>query len=181
MEEVEAELRKLITGDGVSEELKWRVGHASDWLGVAAEAYNQKWDLVRTMLHLQVARRVGVTAEELVGSVTDDDAASALYYACRFGAPRDVKVALLAAGVSLTSDAFRGVTGLHGTADSGDEAFGAMLIALGADPNARARIQEIPGGTPLHFAAWGNRSQMIRLLVRAGADASSSSSARMWL
>ena len=51
----------------------------------------------------------------------------------------------------------------------GDEEFAEMLIALGADVNART-VKE--GDTPLHYAAvWGKPAAM-RVLVRAGADVS---------
>ena len=81
-----------------------------------------------------------------------------------------MKVGLLAAGVSPTASDSFGQAGLHGAACGGDEAFGALLIALGCDPNARTVKAK---HTALHFAALRNRLRMMRLLVWAGADVTS--------
>ena len=76
---------------------------------------------------------------------------------------------MLAVGVSARAADEFGQTGLHGAAAGGDEEFAELLIALGADVNAR-KVKE--GSTSLHFAAGNDKPALIRVLVRAGADVS---------
>lgn len=57
-------------------------------------------------------------------------------------------------------------TPLHGAAQWGQQRVSALLIAAGADVNARADS----GQTPLHLCASAGNLELVRLLVAAGAD-----------
>ena len=63
----------------------------------------------------------------------------------------------------------RGDTLLHWAVTGGDEATVALLLAKGADPNAREKVL---GGTPLHSAARAGDAPMIHMLLNHGADPS---------
>lgn len=57
-------------------------------------------------------------------------------------------------------------TGLHQAAQNGDAAEIARLIAARADPNGR----DGAGRTPLHVATFARRHEVMRALVKGGAD-----------
>ena len=79
---------------------------------------------------------------------------------------------LAARGASLDADVYQG-TALAWAAANGHVGSVGRLLALGADPNGRTAFggpDHGDGATPLHFAAEGNRVDVIRVLLEAGAD-----------
>ncbi|MBM3558879.1 MAG: ankyrin repeat domain-containing protein, partial [Alphaproteobacteria bacterium] len=60
-----------------------------------------------------------------------------------------------------------GMTALHWAADRGDEELATLVIAAGADVAARTRLG---GYTPLHIAAGGGRTAIVRRLLEAKAS-----------
>ena len=60
----------------------------------------------------------------------------------------------------------RGFTPLHRAAVNGDAALASLLLAQGADPNARADL----GQTPLHMAVLAGQTTSIACLLASGAD-----------
>jgi len=147
------------------------------WVALKVAVQEKKdWPLARAVLHVIALKQEEAAAastarsrDAWLGSVTDDLAVNALHWAGVNDAPKDVKVGMLAVGVSARGADSFGQTGLQGAAAGGDEEFAELLIALGADVNARL-VEE--GETPLHFAAWQDKPALIRVLVRAGADVS---------
>jgi uncharacterized protein len=92
-------------------------------------------------------------------------------------------IALVENGADVRVADRRGNTPLHIAAQIGDAEFVRLLLAKGADPNARnakALQRGGPGGgpfrlpageiTPLHVAARANQLEAMKLLVAAGAD-----------
>jgi len=171
---------RVLRGDGVTTAMRRAAekhvdAHAGDvWRALHAAVDEKKdWPLARAVQHVIAARHEAAhtarSRDAWLGSVTDRIAVNALYWASSNDAPKDVKVGVLAIGVSARGVDHHGQTGLHGAAWGGDEEFAELLIALGADVNAK-RVKE--GHTPLHYAAWDDKLALIRVLVRAGADVS---------
>src|SRR5580698_1123559 len=61
----------------------------------------------------------------------------------------------------------KGLTALHLAARGGETRIAKLLIAHGADVNAR----DDGGSTPIEEAAWRGETAMVRLLIEKGADA----------
>jgi len=59
-----------------------------------------------------------------------------------------------------------GSTPLHFAATNPDRSAMNILLAAGADPNAR----DLDGSTPLHMAAYASRAANVKQLLEAGAD-----------
>lgn len=59
-----------------------------------------------------------------------------------------------------------GSTPLHFAATHADRSAMTVLLAAGADPNAR----DAEGSTPLHIAAYASKAQNVQQLLEAGAD-----------
>lgn len=59
-----------------------------------------------------------------------------------------------------------GSTPLHFAATNPDRSAMTVLLAAGADPNAR----DAEGSTPLHMAAYASKAQNVQQLLEAGAD-----------
>jgi ankyrin repeat protein len=104
-----------------------------------------------------------------------DDAQEVLDEALAWAARNDRVAAadlLTARGASLDADVYRG-TALAWAAANGHVGSVQRLLALGADPNGRTSFggpDHGEGATPLHLAAEGNRVDVIRVLLEAGAD-----------
>ena len=78
----------------------------------------------------------------------------------------DVERCILAGANPNTRDNW-GWTPLHATAGLGQVGSVRVLVAAGADPNAR---DSVFGFTPLHAAVEQGQTEVVRLLVAAGAD-----------
>ena len=131
-----------------------------------------------TPLHLAARKAVAPIAEVLIASGAEVDAKdkysrTPLHVAAEMGSVEVMKL-LLAKGAALEArEDVEGLTPLHRAAicrPIDPEPF-RVLLAAGADPNARDGI----GETPLHFAARGlgpevDTSEVVALLLDAGAD-----------
>ena len=80
--------------------------------------------------------------------------------------------ALLAAGASVSATNDMGEPLLHAAAGKGSEPLVRVLLARGADVNARAvhKGHQIDGRTALMYAAAGNNLALVKLLLEHGAD-----------
>ena len=75
----------------------------------------------------------------------------------------------LAAGTDVNAkDESMGMTPLHHATFGGHKEIAELLIAKGADVNAK--FDKISGGTPLHIAADKGHKEIAELLIAAGAD-----------
>ena len=79
---------------------------------------------------------------------------------------------LIDAGAGIHHTDADGTTPLHSAAKKRDSELTRMLIAAGADVNARARALNASGqtGTPLHEAAKAGNEKTIHMLLQAGAN-----------
>ena len=93
------------------------------------------------------------------------DTVGETFDAVRQGDERKLKI-LLAVLPGLVNDATTGETPLHAAVRHGRSEMASLLLARGANPNARTQR----GRTPLHHALDNNNVHMAELLLRHGAD-----------
>jgi ankyrin repeat protein len=123
---------------------------------------------------LALASRAGVTeaVQDLLSrkadiNAQDNDGATPLIFAAREG-NQEVGNLLLASGARVDGADRHGWTPLMYAAVNGHAEFVQLLLDKGADPNAR----EAKGHTPLLLtAAYGDHPDVIRTLLKGGADA----------
>src|SRR5688572_16057208 len=75
--------------------------------------------------------------------------------------------ALIRSGAEVNAAQGDGMTALHWAADLGHEELARILVAAGANVNARTRVGH---HAPLHVAAENGHGEVVRLLAEAGAD-----------
>jgi len=110
--------------------------------------------LVAFFLLLSTATAQTVTTDLLVHQIARDGAGSQLLQLLKSDpAARDMRTQL-------------GSTPLHFAATNPDRSAMTVLLAAGADPNAR----DGEGSTPLHMAAYASKAQNVQQLLEAGAD-----------
>lgn len=110
--------------------------------------------LVAFFLLLSTATAQTVTTDMLVHQIARDGAGSQLSQLLKSDpAARDMRTQL-------------GSTPLHFAATNPDRSAMTVLLAAGADPNAR----DGEGSTPLHMAAYASKAQNVQQLLEAGAD-----------
>ena len=81
----------------------------------------------------------------------------------------------LDAGAEVDAKEIDGLTPLHVAAGSGQKEIAELLIAEGADVNAKDTKF---GGTPLYFAANGGHKEIAELLIANGADVNAKSESK---
>lgn len=146
---------------------------------ILAALYCRKEDIVTAFLDrrppLDLFESAALGHHELLGELLDsgDDIAawsadgySPLHLAAFFGRTATVR-ALLERGAPVDRPSRNGmkVTPLHSAAAGHHAGIGALLLAAGADPNARQQ----GGWTPLHAAAQNGDAALVRALLDHGA------------
>jgi catechol 2,3-dioxygenase-like lactoylglutathione lyase family enzyme len=127
-----------------------------------------------TAAHLSVAREYGFASWRALKSELErvKDSSTAQYFEACTNSDVSILMSLLAAEPSLVHVSqpkarFGGWTGLHEAAKLGHSEVVRLLLAHGADPNAR----EAGDSTfPLHWAAAHRHNEVIKVLLDAGAD-----------
>ena len=76
---------------------------------------------------------------------------------------------LISKGVDVKARDTAGSTPLHDAAAAGHREVAELLIAKGADINAKTTNEDVT--TPLHSAAFAGHKEMVELLIARGADA----------
>jgi len=173
-----AEVDRLRRGDGINVKSKAKAKAllnekgGSMWGAVSAAVCPTKdWAMTRALLQMELTARESrggrAWDETWIGSVRESWPVNCLVMAGSLGAPLAVALGMLGVGVSARVPDEQGQTALFGAADGGNVSLCGLLIALGADVNAR-RLSN--GWTALHAAAALNRLDVIPLLLTAGAD-----------
>jgi ankyrin repeat protein len=147
---------------------------------VLAALYGRQEDILTALLDrhppLDLFEAAALGQADLLGELLDSgdeigawsaDGFSALHLAAFFGRTATVQM-LLDRGAPVDRPSRNGmkVTPLHSAAAGHHAGIGALLLAAGADPNARQ-----PGGfVPLHAAAQNGDLPLVRALLDHGAD-----------
>ena len=103
----------------------------------------------------------------IVGLLAGMAGAQAIYTACELGQVDQVKTFLNKDPSLANSKDNNGFAPLHWAAGGGSRDVTAVLLAKGADVNARAG----DGTTPLHTAAWHGQTEMVKFLLGQHAEA----------
>lgn len=120
-----------------------------------------------TPLSLAASRSSAVAIDILLAAKADPDLATPLMYAVRYGHTAIVKK-LLDAGAKTDLHDSDGQGLLHRGAMQGSEEIATLLLEKGLDIDQRDRQH---GYTPLQWAVYYNRTQMVEFLLEYGADA----------
>lgn len=171
-----AKVDALLDGDSALASVRNHQGLSA----VLAALYCQQEDILAAFLDrqppLDLFESAALGHAELLGELLDsgDDPAawsadgfSALHLAAFFGRVATVRL-LLERGVPVDRPSRNGmkVTPLHSAAAGHHAGIGALLLAAGADPNARQQR----GFAPLHAAAQNGDAALVRALLDHGAD-----------